>query len=313
MSRNKVLLIVFVILLVVFLGKRFFSTDTRRNFREILVELDTAQITKISLLAKANSGATVDIMRTGNQWEVTDGTVIDEVDEGGIREMLSSMVSMKPKRLVAKTDDKWAQYEVNDSLGTKVTVYAGNDELSSFIIGKFNFQQATRSMSTFVRLANEDEVYSIEGFLSSTFNQQFSNLRDKTFLKTDKTDLTRLQFDYPGDSSFVLSKEAELWSVNGVATDSTAVQTYLNGIQNITQREFVDGFSADGKVSTYRLTIEGNNMNTIVVNGYATQEDIVLHSSLNDNAYFNKGTLQVFEKLFVSSTQFFKTESDQIE
>ncbi len=302
MNRNKILLLIFGVLLIVFLWKQFFSEGESRNFKEILVELDTARVTKIQLLTKANSGVAVDLVRTGDQWEVSNGTVKDDADQNSITGMLSSLVSLKPKRLVAKSEKKWSQYEVNDSLGTKVKVYAGEQELADLVVGKFNFQQNTRSMSTFVRLSDDEDVYSVEGFLSSTFNQEFSNLRDKTFLKTNKPDLTNLKFEYPGDSSFVLSKMGEQWSVDGLEADSLAVQTYLNGIQNITQRQFDDTFGVDGKVATYRLTVDGNNMNTIIIDGYGNADDLILHSSLNENAYFEKGNLQVFEQLFVSRT-----------
>ena len=302
MNRNKILLLIFGVLLIVFLWKQFFSEGESRNFKEILVELDTARVTKIQLLTKANSGVAVDLVRTGDQWEVSNGTVKDDADQNSITGMLSSLVSLKPKRLVAKSEKKWSQYEVNDSLGTKVKVYAGEQELADLVVGKFNFQQNTRSMSTFVRLSYDEDVYSVEGFLSSTFNQEFSNLRDKTFLKTNKPDLTNLKFEYPGDSSFVLSKMGEQWSVDGLEADSVAVQTYLNGIQNITQRQFDDTFGVDGKVATYRLTVDGNNMNTIIIDGYGNADDLILHSSMNENAYFEKGNLQVFEQLFVSRT-----------
>lgn len=298
MSRNKILLIVFGFLLLVFIWKQFFSSGETRNFREILVELDTAQVTKISILPQA-SEQSLDLKRTGTDWEVTNGAINDEADYNVVQGMLTSLVGIKPKRLVAKSEDKWTQYEVNDSLGTRVQVYSGDNLMTDFVVGKFNFQQTTRSMSTFVRLTEEEDVYSVEGFLSSTFGQQFPNLRDKTFLKINKDDLTTLKFNYPADSSFALLKQSGTWSVNGAPADSVAVQTFLNGIQNITMRDFNDSFNTD-ELASYQVTLEGNNMDAVVIKGFGEPESLVLHSSVNDNAYFDQGTVDIFEKLFIA-------------
>ncbi len=172
--------------------------------------------------------------------------------------------------------------------------------MADFIVGKFNFQQNTRSMSTFVRLAEEEEVYSVEGFLSSTFNQSFSNLRDKTFLKFNTDDLTSVKFQYPADSSFTLIKIGDTWIVNEGVVDSTAVQTFFNSVQNVTPREFNDTFSASGAVASYQVAFEGNNMNTVTIKGFGTPDKLILHSSLNENAYFKNNATPVFEKLFIS-------------
>ncbi len=304
MNRNTILLIVFAGLLAIFLGKKFLGSDGNRNFRDVLVSVDTASVTKIVLVSRANDHESVELSKTGLEWAVTDGNINDDADQNTVRGMLASLVKMPPKRLVAKSEDKWAQYEVNDSLGTQVKVYAGDELLADVMIGKFSFQQTNRSMSTFVRLSEDEEVYSVDGFLSSTFNQQFNSLRDKTFLKTEKSNLTSLRFNYPGDSSFVLAKAGDKWQVNNSPADSAAVEGYLNGIRTLNQREFADDFQREGKVVTYQLTVGGNNMNDIAVQGYMEGDDLILHSSLNENAFFKKGSLDVFDKVFVSPQKF---------
>ena len=310
MNRNRILLIVFVVLLGIFLGKKFLGGDDSRNFREVLVAVDTASVTKIVLATKANDHKPVELIKTSATWDVKSENVNDQADEGAVKGMLTSFVKMTPKRLVAKSEDKWGQYEVNDSLGTQVKMYSGDELLADVVIGKFNFQQATRSMSTFVRLGEEEDVYSVEGFLSSTFNQPLNGFRDKTFLETNKPDLTSLKFDYPGDSSFMLSKIGENWQINEVAADSAAVETFLNGLRSIRQRDFVDDFDRGGKVALYQLTIDGNNMSPIVVQGFQEGDELVLHSSLNENAFFEEGGLNAFEKLFVPAGQFFETTDE---
>ena len=127
-------------------------------------------------------------------------------------------------------------------------------------------------------------------------------------MKFNKNDVTSLRFDYPGDSSFVLNKIDTKWNMNGLEVDSTTVEKYLNGIRNLTQREFADDFSKDGKLATYQLTIDGNNMSPIEVNIFKEDEALTLHSSQNENSYFKPGSLKVYEKLLISSKSLTSTE-----
>ena len=304
MNKNKYLLIAFVLLLFFLFWKQFMASDNSRNFKEILVKLDTATVTKISVISKNNEFDTIIFTKSSDKWEVSNGVIDDDANQSTVKGMLSAVANMKPQRLVAKGKDKWNQYEVSDSTGTKAQFFDGTDLIANLVVGKFNFQQNTRAMSTFVRLSDDSETYAVEGMLSSSFSQNFNDFRDKTFLNTDKNNLTSLRFDYQGDSSFVLTKIDEKWQVHGNVADSIAVDDYLNGIRNLTQRDFADNFSKNGKIADYHLTIDGNNMSAIDIYGYANEEELILNSSQNDNAHFKSGSLDVFDKLFVPSYKF---------
>ena len=308
--NNKVLLGILLVLLLIFLGKRFLGSSDERNFKETLVAIDTSQVNKIVIQPRASGGDNITFTKTGMDWEVASADIKDDADINNVKSMLANMVNMKPKRLVAKSEDKWTQYEVNDSLGTRVMAYAGEKLLTDFILGKFNFQQASRSMSNFVRLGDEEDVYSVEGFLSSSFSQEFNNFRDRTFVKTTKDNVMSIRFEYPADSSFVLSKMGTQWQIGELQADSAAVESYLSGLGNITKNEFADDFVPQGKVATYRLTVSGNNMQAFTVSAFLEGEEYILNSSLNEGAYFEEGSLKIFEKLFVGKAGLLPEEQE---
>ena len=303
MNKNRLLLIVLGVLILVYLGNKFIGSDNERNFKEVLIELDTATVSKVVVMAKANNGSAVSITKEGTDWSVTNGTVSDKADMNMAKNMVVSLRKLEPQRLVANSSEKWEQYEVTDSLGTRVQLFNGEELLTDIIIGKFTFNLQARTAATFVRLTDEEEVYSVDGFLSSTYNQEFNSFRDKTFVETVPENLTSLKFDYSGDSSFVLNKVADAWQVNGIAADSTAVAQYLNGLRRLDQRQFEDGFTTS-ETPTYTLTLDGNNMSSVVVRGFMKGEEVILNSSLNSDAYFQMGSLNVFDKLFVSAGKF---------
>lgn len=306
MNRNKILLIVFGLLLAIYLGNKFLVGSNDRNYKKLLVTLDTASVNKVVITSKqANLPIAIEKKEAG--WTVSNGDVSDNADEMNIKSILTSMVNLKPQRLVANSPEKWIDYQVGDSLGTRVEYYNEDEKLADIMIGKFSFNQAARTAATFVRLFEEDEVYTVDGFLSSTFSQEFNNFRDKTFLDIEPADITSIEYTYPADSGFLLSKVAEGWQIEGVSADSASVQKFVNGLRKINQREFADNFSASSEAS-YFMTIQDNNMNAIEIKGFIEGNDIVLNSSQNPDAYFYTGSFKPFEKLFISSASLSQKE-----
>ena len=305
--NNKVLVIIIIVLAGIYLGKKFLGSSGERNFRDVLVSIDTALVDKIVIEPKAG-GETITFSKVEAKWQVTQGGKSDEADAGTIGSMLTSMVDMKPKRLVAVSSDKWDKYEVNDSLGIKVKAYQNDDVLSDFVVGKFNFQPNSRSMSTYMRLSEDDQVYSVEGFLSSSYDQEFNSFRDKTFLNLVKENIENITYSYPGDSSFTLSKNADNWLAGNLVADSTLTAKYLQGLERLNKREFKDDFNPDNALSVYRMAIALSTGSTVDINCYADGEDYILHSSLNADAYFEKGSTDIFSKLFIAPDELVKKE-----
>lgn len=301
--NNKVLLIVFVVLAAAYFANKYLGNSGERNFRETLVEIDTADVNKITITPPKSKGPELTLSKTGTEWNVTNDSLNDEAEISMVRSMLATFTSLKPKRLVASSENKWKEYQVGDSLSTRVKAYSGDKVLADLVVGKFDFQQQSRTMSTFVRLADEKQVYSVDGFLSSTFSGDFNMLRDKTFLRFDKNNLTSIKFDYPADSSFSLSKLNGKWQVVNQPADSASVARYLNTASTFNLRDFADGYQPSGP-PLYKMTLDGDNMSTITLDCYAQGDDYVLHSSLNDNAWFKKGAINIFDRLIVPRSKF---------
>ena len=300
--NNKVLIIIIVVLAGIYLGKKFIGKNTERNFKEELVAIDTASVDKIVIKPKISPDELI-FEKSDDRWRLKSGELSDDADQGMVKGMLNNMLSMKPERLVGVSSEKWQQYEVNDSLGIEVKAFSGDKLLTDFIVGKFNFHQATRAMSTFVRLKGEEEVYSVEGFLSSNFNQQFNGFRDKTFLKLKKDEIESIEFSYPGDSSFVLIKNQNEWKIGEMETDSVSTASYLAGLQNITKREFVDDFDSNS-TPIYTMTIRLRDIDPINISCFVKDdENYILHSSMNEDAYFDSGNFDLFNKLLISQLE----------
>lgn len=294
---NKQLGIVFVVLLVIVVI--FWATDSGKNertFRDKLVSIDTSAVTEIKLYPRSDNYEEVRLFRYEGKWKLnlTPEKMVD-VPESKIRNLLNQLLKIKPKRLAARGTEKWQSFEV-DSTGTRVAVYEGDDLTLDIIIGRFAFQQP-RTMNTYVRLANDTDVYEVEGFLSATFNQGPDTFRDNTIIKDDFENWSSLAFDYPADSSFQLIKLDNSWFVNDTQTDSAKTVKYLRSIQRLTNSNFVD-VDVSGSVPAYKLTITSDSTETVVT-GYDHDSTLVIHSTLNETGYFDGNKINLGKKIFV--------------
>jgi len=297
---NKKLSILFVILLVI--AAIFYLPDSSKNertFRDKLVDIDTSSVSEIVIFPKSLNGGYVKLFKDENIWKVNlANEKTANVQEGKLNNILSQLLSIKPKRLAARGEDKWTEFEV-DSTGTRVIVNEDGDTTLDIIIGRFSFQQP-RSMSTFVRLYNDTDVYEVDGFLAATFNQDADNYRDGSVIKDDYNNWNSLTFNYPADSSFQLVKMNDQWFANNEPTDSVKTVDYLRKLSRLSSTNFVDDIDPSlFDYPDYVLTIDMEDGNIIEVKGMNSDSLFVINSSYNPEFYFN-GTKNNFkDKVFI--------------
>src|SRR5207237_8357648 len=123
--------------------------------------------------------------------------------------------------------------QVADTSDTRIKIITTDNHTYDMVVGKFGYNPAARNGLTYIRHADEEAVYAIEGSLSFTVNQDIDAWRNKTFITGNKDNWTSLTFTYPGDSSFMLSKSNNQWMVNGEKADSAKTAQYFNPLANL--------------------------------------------------------------------------------
>lgn len=299
--------IIFVVLLAVVLIVIFLDNKQgTRTFKSEIANVDTATVNSILVYPQSDNKKEIKLMRTGVQWKAQNDKMNVEADISNVNSVLAMLGVLKPIRLAATSKDKWKEYNVDDSLGSRVVLMNNQNKLLDLIVGKFTFNQASRTGLTYVRLNEDENVYVVEGFISMTVNQQFNQWRNKTVIQGNKSDWTKIVFHYPADSGFVLSKTGEKWMLNDSLADSVKVDQYFNQIASATNSTFVDGFKNNGRQAEKILRIEGNNMPApIVVNVYSdATHKYVLQSSLNTEGSFGDADSSLTQRIFKSKSNF---------
>lgn len=293
---NVKLLLLLAVLIVVYLVVEWSRSGSRSDsYREVLVEIDTARVTRLMVSSPDKSS---DIIKVENGWELTmaDGRKV-KATEGAVRSSLGSLLTIAPSRLVAKKQDKWKDYQV-DSAGTVVEVYEGDKKTLDLVIGRFNVE-GQNAYSTYVRLNGEEEVYSAKNFMAFSVSPDPASYRNSVLMRTTRDSIHQVTFNYP-DSAFVLDKTAAGWLKNGEPADSTAVASFLGGLSFISSRQFFD--DTDQLVTpAFSLTIESTDK-AIDIKAYEVEGAWVFNSTENPESYFKDEV--IVDKLLKSQRDF---------
>ena len=316
----KTLSVVFGALLALVVITRIIDHSNGTNtLKSMLFDINTNDITSVVIYPKMLNGDKIELKKEGDHWLVLSNGNSYNGDEAAITRLIDQVNQLKPLRLAARKSDQWEKYELTDSLSSEVKLMNGSDELASLFIGKFSYRQAKQNpammqqnpyyqqprgtMTTYVRTGNEDEVYAVEGFLGSMINRDANAFRNKQLVKVNKTNLNKITFNYPADSSFTMVLNEDKWMSDGLTLDSASVAQYLNKIQNLKASGFADKAEEN---YTHSIQIQDNQMNITEVKAYVNGEDAIMVSNQNEGTIFKEKKDMNFKKLFTSKSTFIK-------
>jgi len=285
-----------------------------RSFRKELFDIDSAEVTSVSIYPKGKMDQGIQLQKEGNKWQVRSQKESYPADTNFIRNLLQTLRSVKPEGVMGIDPSSWNDFQVSDTTGTHVLIEQGKKVSADFTVGRVSFSQPPQQMAgrnrnpivkSHIRVADDDKVYLVDGYLSLMFPAQESYYRNKTLCKFRKELATQLTFTYPGDSSFTVQKINGHWLLDGLGADSAAMETYLRGISTMNGTEFADE-SSQAMPFLFKLRIDGDNMPFIEIHG-AKAEPAKLYfvkSSVNPTATFKSNTPQLFNRIFAGKKKF---------
>ncbi len=262
---SKTLSVVFIVLLLLVVLSLVFDNSNRSSgFKAELVDLDSSKITAI-LINPPGEKENIELKRTDSKWSVKLDNKWYNANNTQIESILQQYMDLRATRLAAKDESRWAEYHVNDSLGTRVQVFQGNKIVSDMYLGRFSYRQDPNAnpymrqqplMFTFVRLADDKEVYSTEGMIGMSFNRSSADFRDKKIVDFDKSSVHTISVHSPkGD--YTITNENGKWLIDGILPDSLAMMNYISGLSHLNGSSFVEESIIDLNNSAYSIDIQG--------------------------------------------------------
>jgi hypothetical protein len=314
--NTTILIVVLIILLGIYFAARFFDTSDR-SFREIIVEVEPEKVTQVVINDPQNDKP-VNIMKEGDRWFVVKPSGKYPADTNVVKNIIAQVGSLKTKRYAGKGEDQWDKYQVTDSAATTVELIDRDETLTRLMIGKFSYnmpkdqnqqqmmgrQQQQGDMTTYVRLADENEVYAVDGFLKMNFNRDPDSYRDKTLVSVNQSDIQRVEFNYDGRQT-LLERTGQGWTLGGTPADSASVLNYVRTLSKLSSSNFLNE-DYSGRQASHKVNIQGNNFVPIELAAYPVSDtniNYAIYSSHNPTAYFNGKKSDLFEKIFIEETE----------
>lgn len=295
----KTILIVFAALLILVVGVTLMDLKKgNRSFKSELISISPDQIDKIEIYPRVMNGVKVELTKDGDHWNGNSNNKQFNADSKFAESIVNELNHLKPESVASNKKDRWKHYQVTDSLGTRIQLFAGNSLQADIYLGKFSFS-SQRQPKSYVRLADDKATYGVPGYIASSFNRDLNGFRDKTVIHSNKGDWTKLTFTYPADSSFVLQKEGQKWTIPSSTADSTKVAKFLTALQNINHYKYATQ-EPQGQ-PTFSLKID-DNKEPIEIKGYQENNELLVSSSQNPGTYFDGKSIK--DKLFPAQSKF---------
>lgn len=292
-NRTLQLIIVLGILVGAYAIVKLSAGSSRsKSYREVLVEIDTAKVTKVEIV---NAGTKTTLEKKDGVWTVNENK---KALASSVKSMLNTLNGVKPSRLASRSKDSWKDFQV-DSTGTRVQVYEGSKEALDLIIGRFGVE-GQRAFYSYVRLEEEEDVYVANDFMGMNVGKTDADYRDNKIVRLKKDSISSVDFNY-GEGTYTLSKSIDnKWLMAGVPADSANVATFFNGLGFVSSKNFEDGELAP---SDKEVVIHLDGEDDITLKSYGNS---ILSSSTNEGETFNDKP--AYDKVFKTPEYFTSSE-----
>ncbi len=265
----------------------------------LLAPFDTMHLTSI-IVTPQGASTQQKLIKSEQTWYIEAAGQRQSTDARLVADLITQVSHLTATRIMTDNPNKWAEYEVSDSGACRVQFMAQNKEVAHIVIGKFSFNQQSRTMTSYIRLNGKPEVYAVENFLSVMIGRNVDAFRNRMVINGPWQQWHKLSFYYPNDSGFVLTKVQNQWLINGQEeADSAKMATFLFAIENLSEFQFSEHQIPASEIPQYKCVVEGNNETYVSVNAYKGSDgQFLITSSVNEGNTFISN--QTMEKLFVS-------------
>jgi len=152
MTRNmKILLAILGVIVILYFisqsGQKKHQAQSNDVFSIVMEEVYRFNVQKDSLY--------ISMQRKDTTWQITGNDSL-LIQANRINDVENKVLTIKRESVVSKKPSKWKSFNVDDSLGTKITFYGFNDE----VLGEAIFGRSKSDWQrSYVRLIGEDNVY----------------------------------------------------------------------------------------------------------------------------------------------------------
>jgi hypothetical protein len=291
---NRVLGIVFIILVALFAANKLFKGNNNTNFNKTFSTLEEQEITRIEVFNKSANPSYI-LHRDNDKWVGEEGGQTFKLNQDRIASFIGALSDIQIQRLATKSTEKWDSYEVGETSGNRIIVKKESKTLLDFVVGRFSFDQQTRSATSYVRKTGEEEVFAMDGFASMTLNQDFDGLRYNKLIDLESEKLQAIELR-ENETAITVKLEKDRWvDFLGNPLDSAKMVSYVAGLENLTSTSFTEN---GGTISVAIMKFMYSDGESKIIE--VSKEDeggFIINSAEESHTYFTSDSSGVFKKM----------------
>ena len=297
--KTKQLLIlggVFVVLaLVVLLFENPFGQSEYEKKVQTAMPLfpnfDKAQVAGVEIIA---AGESTTLAKQDGKWVVTS---LDSypADAKGVEKLLTKVSEFKNTHHVSSNSDKQMEFEVESTTGVEVKLMDANDTLLAHLfVGK----TTPGFLSSYVRVADTNDVYVAQGYLKSVFDKGERTWKDRTIFDFDEDIVTQVNITSP-EETVELRLDAEgTWQM--LQPEASAVkQAEVDSLLATFSQLDTDDFAEPKELTEYELASPHSSISATLNDG--TTATLLIGKEEEDKLYVKRADGGTVFRLFKSN------------
>jgi hypothetical protein len=265
MKIKKEYLILAALIVSLALYVYFRQQDRTHYDLPVLDEVPASEILKIEI-SKAQ-GPVIEVTRKDEGWVLLPEAY--PADSGKVSVMLETLRNLTLSALISESKS-YERYGLGKEDSISVKAWTGEGLKRDLEIGK----EAPSLQHTFVKIGGDDRVFHARENLKIRFNQTMDDLRDKSVMGFDSTDVDVIEL-HDGKTSLRLTRKQEplgngatqaSWESPEGPADEAMVSDLLSALSNLKCRAFIyDQEKDDFKDPVYTVTLEGLEVHSVAL------------------------------------------------
>lgn len=271
----KGLLIAAALLAGLWLYSTYGGGEGRGTVRSVVVEVDTTELTSVTIRPRGLKGAVLEFQRTGGKWTVKDSTGTYTVDKASFDMALRGFQRLRTLRMGGSMAKHASKYELADTTRTSITFRSRNGSPVTVNCGLVN-TEAREAGETFVNVDGEDHIHVIEGSITRALDLPTSSWREHILIGGKPAEWRKLSLRFGDGNGYDLVRSGGSWTINGEATDPNRTDQFTKALSEGRSSRYADNADVTGLPPAYSITIEQTKGPPIVVEVFDVGAHLVL-------------------------------------
>jgi hypothetical protein len=247
--KNKHLVFLFLLTLLVGLAVRKAPWKNAIFFQSNLLKMDTSQVQQIQIACPGKPNLT--LVRTENGWSAEQQERSTFVQASASQQLLAVLADLRSIRRVKSTRLDTLGFGVSTSI--EVSVFMGDKLAEKFDIGWETIENS--HSATYVHLPAHQGTYLASGHFRQIFSQSLMDFRDKTATRFDAAEVESFSVERAGmpPEVFIPNRENGLWvcAQPEIRWPADSAETWLqwcSKLQNLPFHDLFDESRADERL-----------------------------------------------------------------